>query len=384
MMNCFNSKNIKLSLQQPSIPIYRKAFFEKLNEQLSLTLFYGFDGVRSDLNINIEKFYFPLRIISLGVFNLKWHPAQLKAVSSKYNAVILSWDIQYISLWLALIKGKIINVPIILWGHGYSKKDNKLKKFLRNLPAYFVDALILYDYHTAEYLSGTKKNKSKIFTAPNSLDQSIIEEAKEFWNHNKEGLLNFQIQNSIDNSFNLIYIGRIYMENQLEILFKAFKLAHAEISSSKLIIIGDYENDYANKLKSLVIELGIEKYIVWAGGIYDELKIAPWMMSSKIFCYPANMGLSLMHAFGYGLPVITNNSFNSHGPEVWALVDGVNGLTFQNQDYKELAAKIVELCKNENLRSELSSNALKTVQEDYNINKMISGFISAINFVMKK
>lgn len=383
-MNCFNSKNIKLSLQQPSIPIYRKAFFEKLNEQLSLTLFYGFDGVRSDLNINIEKFYFPLRIISLGVFNLKWHPAQLKAVSSKYNAVILSWDIQYISLWLALIKGKIINVPIILWGHGYSKKDNKLKKFLRNLPAYFVDALILYDYHTAEYLSGTKKNKSKIFTAPNSLDQSIIEEAKEFWNHNKEGLLNFQIQNSIDNSFNLIYIGRIYMENQLEILFKAFKLAHAEISSSKLIIIGDYENDYANKLKSLVIELGIEKYIVWAGGIYDELKIAPWMMSSKIFCYPANMGLSLMHAFGYGLPVITNNSFNSHGPEVWALVDGVNGLTFQNQDYKELAAKIVELCKNENLRSELSSNALKTVQEDYNINKMISGFISAINFVMKK
>lgn len=382
--NNLDKENIIISIQQPSIPTYRKPIFEKLNDKIKITIFYGFDGVPSDLNLNVEKFYHPLRIINLGVFKLKWHSAQLKAVSRKYDIAILSWDVQFISLWLALIKAKFINLPIILWGHGYSKKDNKLKKLFRNIPIYFASAVILYDYNTAKRLRNIKKISTKVFVAPNSLDQSIIESAKEFWINNKTEFIKFQRENSVDTSFNIIYIGRIYEENKLEILLKAIRLAYLEIKNIKLIVIGNCENDYVKKLKLLGNELEIANNIIWAGAIYDELKIAPWMMSAKVFCYPSNIGLSLMHAFGYGLPAITNSSFSTHNPEIWALKDGNNGLTFTKDDYQGLSTKIVDLYKNENLRNELSLNALKTVREDYNINKMIDGFMKAINFVVKK
>lgn len=376
--------NNKISIQQPSIPTYRKPFFENLNLHYQITLFYGFDGVPSDLKLNVEKFFYPLITLKLGLFNLKWHTAQLKAVSNKFNAAILSWDVQYITLWFALLKGKILKVPIILWGHGYSKKENKFKKFIRTLPTYFSAAIIFYDYHTAEEFRKNVKLNPKIFVAPNSLDQEKIEKAKLYWKNKKVDLLNFQIKNSIDSTFNIIYIGRIYKENRLEILLKAIKYITNEINNIKLIIIGENKNDYARNLKELAIQLDIQKNIIWVGSVYDEFQIAAWMLSSKIFCYPSNIGLSLMHAFGYALPVIVSNNFFKHNPEIWALENEFNGLIFQHDNHFHLGEQILTLYRNEDLRMKLAENALKTVLNKFNIKEMTKGFIQAINFVVKK
>lgn len=374
----------RISVQQPSIPTYRNPFFENLNLHYQITIFYGFDGVPSDLKLNVEKFFYPLITLKFRLFNLKWHTAQLKAVSKKFDAAILSWDVQYITLWLALLKGKILKVPIILWGHGYSKKEIKFKKFIRNLPTYFSAAIIFYDYHTAEEFKKKVKLNPKIFVAPNSLDQEKIQNAKLYWENNKVDLLNFQIKNSIDNTFNIIYIGRIYKENRLEILFKAIKHISNEIKTIKLIIIGEDKNDYASNLKELAIQLNIQKNIIWVGSVYDEFKIAPWMLSSKVFCYPSNIGLSLMHAFGYALPVIVSDDFSKHGPEIWALEKEFNGLTFHYDNYVHLSEQILTLYRNEKLRMKLAKNALKTVLNKFNIEEMTKGFIQAINFVVKK
>ena len=39
------------------------------------------------------------------------------------------------------------------------------------------------------------------------------------------------------------------------------------------------------------------------GSIYDEIELAPWFLTADAFVYPENIGLSILHAFGYGLPV---------------------------------------------------------------------------------
>jgi glycosyltransferase involved in cell wall biosynthesis len=372
-----------ISIQQPSFPTYRKPFFEKLNEKINLHLFYGFDGVPSDLPDNIDKHFYRLRIFNFKYFSVKWHSAQTKAVALKMDAIILSWDVQYLTLWLALLKGFLLNKPLILWGHGYSKKDSFLKRKIRNLPAHLVKAIILYDFHTAEALKEIRSLNKKIFVAPNSLDYRMIQEAKNYWLNDHSALLQFQQKYGIDKTFNIVYIGRIYKENHVEILLNGIKEASAVIKELRLIIIGN-DNAHASELKSITTDLGIFDKIIWTGAIYDENKIAPFMLSSKIFCYPENVGLSLIHAFCYGLPAITNDSYGSHNPEIWALKNGVNGLTYPKNDFINLSKQIIKLYRDEELRNKLSTNALDTVKENYNLDKMVDGFLHAINYALKR
>lgn len=233
-------KQIKVNIQQPSIPTYRKDFFDKLNNFVSLRIFFGSEKeIPSEFPFNVDLKYYKLYNLCIGKFQIKWHTAQIAAVRKDTDVVILSWDVRYLTLWLAIFKAKIIKKPLILWGHGYSKNDSFLKRKIRNFPAHLAKAIILYDYHTAEELKKIKRLRNKIFVAPNSLDESKIQYYKSYWLDNHLALKQFQNKYGIDKTFNIIYIGRIYKENQLEILLKGVKEASSEIKGLRLIIIGN-------------------------------------------------------------------------------------------------------------------------------------------------
>ena len=97
-------EKLKLSIQQPTIATYRKPLFQELSNQFELKIFYGNDGVPIELPENVELKFSHLKILDFSFFQVKWHRAQLKAVSRTTDLAILSWDIQYITLWLALLK----------------------------------------------------------------------------------------------------------------------------------------------------------------------------------------------------------------------------------------------------------------------------------------
>lgn len=371
---------LNISIQQPSIPTYRRPLFEKLSRKVNLLLLYGFDGVPSDLPDEIIKQYFPLKTLKLSKLTLKWHTAQLAAVNSKSDVAILSWDVQYLSLWFALLKSILLRKKIILWGHGYSKNENKIKRFIRNIPVFLADAVLLYDYHTAEEFKKIKVVKKKIFVAPNSLDQSIITYATRNCLNSISSLDTFKIVNNIEESFNIICIGRIYKDNKMDLLIESFKHLSPQINNIKLIVIGRI-NKHAIELQKKALILGVADRIIWTDAIYDENIIAPWMLSSHLFCYPANIGLSIMHAFGYSLPVITDNNYKAHNPEIWSFIDKTNGLAYEAGNAEDLAEKILCLYHNSALRLELSKQALLTVINTYNADRMVDGFISAINYV---
>lgn len=375
--------NIKVCIQQPALPIYRKSLFEKLAELYDdLTIYFGNENLAVAKPNNAKLHY--SKLIKVRIFNItiKWHYAQLLVISKKFNCAIINWDIGYITIWLSLIKKFFTKVPVMLWGHGYSKNDNRMKIYLRNLPIIFADAVLVYDYHTAEILKKNARFRDKIFVAPNSLDDQKIKEAIFYWNKNPTLLKRFQENNKIHNTYNLIYIGRIYEENELEILIQAFKLVNLMVNDVRLIIIGGF-NNYVKSLQELAKNLGVYDKIIWTDAIYDELEIAPWMLSSKIFVYPANIGLSLIHAFNYGLPVITHNCMSKHGPEIYSLIDNHNGLLYEFRDVLHFSEQILYLINHEDIRLQMSVNALNTIKTQNNLDNMISGFNLAIHYAIK-
>ena len=116
------------------------------------------------------------------------------------------------------------------------------------------------------------------------------------------------------------------------------------------------------------------------GAVYDEMALAPWFLSADAFCYPANIGLSLLHAFGYGLPVITTDRNELQNPEIEALEPGRNGLVYKHDDLEALASTLERVIVDRPLRESLAAEALVTATQRFNLRTMVDGIEQAIRY----
>lgn len=378
----------RVTIQQPAIPKYRLPFFKLLAKQknIKLKLFYSVND-KTLPNVQpkgLDATYFEMKKFKIfGSHTMLWHQAQWTGASSLVSDVlILSWDLHYLSLLPSMLRARFNGVPVILWGHGFSKNENKIKAYIRRIVGSLSTSVIFYDYNTADTYAKSGFKSEKIFVAPNSLDQLQVIEAKKYWEINDTDLSNFQLANSINKSKTIVYIGRIFPQNNLKILIEALKILVKKDESIKLIIIGNGIN--LAELKSFSVKMEVEKYIIWVGELYNEIEIAKWMLSSRLFCYPENIGLSIMHAFGYGLPVITSDLIIKHNPEIYSLKDKENGLLYAHGSIDSLVETVSRIMDDDEELGNMSGVALKTVNEKFNIEEMVKGFVDSINFVRFK
>jgi glycosyltransferase involved in cell wall biosynthesis len=146
-----------------------------------------------------------------------------------------------------------------------------------------------------------------------------------------------------------------------------------------MLVIGRGEAEQ-QKLEALAQSLGISERVRFIGAIYDEMQLAPWFLSSDVFCYPANIGLSLLHAFGYGLPVVTSDDLASQNPEIDALTSGDNGLLYQHGSVSALVQALRIIATNRELAARMSAEAIRTVEEEFSLPNMVAGMASAVRY----
>jgi glycosyltransferase involved in cell wall biosynthesis len=128
-------------------------------------------------------------------------------------------------------------------------------------------------------------------------------------------------------------------------------------------------------LRKQAATASVEDHILWIGEVYDEYDLAPWFLSSRVLVHPGAIGLTLMHAFGYGVPVVTHDDFEFQMPEIAAFEDGINGLLFANNNVAELAATVVALLNDRRLATRLGRSGLQAVQSKYNTSAMAQRFV---------
>ena len=114
----------------------------------------------------------------------------------------------------------------------------------------------------------------------------------------------------------------------------------------------------------------LTKKIRLLGAIYDEQSLAPWLLSSEFLLHPNAIGLSLCHAFGYGLPVITHDNAANQMPEYSIFRHMKNGIGFPEGDAEGMTLAMNRLLTDPQLRAEMSSNALRAVQNEFNTSVM--------------
>ena len=319
----------------------------------------------------------PLRHLNLGVRKLKIQIAHFVCVFSRFDVVVLSWDLHYFYLPILVGLLRLTGRKVLLWGHGYSKREGAVRRSLRNFVGKLANGVIVYTRTTAKNLEERGGfNVDKVFVAQNAIDQTPIQNAIRSWAGKQRELADFRNRFHISDSSTAIFVSRLEYENRIDVALKALRFVRKEFVDANFVIIGDGPDRL--RLEKLVTDLSLADAVHFAGAIYDEHELAPWMMSSALFCYPTNIGLSIQHAFGYGLPVITSDNIQSQNPEIESLRPGENGLLYNDGDERDLTDKWLKVLREPSFRKKLGKNAMSTAGEVYTIENMVEGFRSAI------
>jgi glycosyltransferase involved in cell wall biosynthesis len=367
---------MRVAICQPLIPAYRLPLFERLGAlpNIELTVYAGGNEGSLKAFHNGASFRVVPAPVHHWAFGLRGQFAQVTALRRrKFDLLIAPWDIHFLTLAPAVALARSIGIPIVLWGHGYSLRPHPLTDAARNFCGKLANAVLVYSGTIAEQLIEERRFSSdRVFIAANALDQSPIQAARHDWLNRPWDLADFQRTHGLDAAQTIIFISRLEPANRIDLLLKATAALSQQRPGLKTVIIGD--GSHRSQLERQAHSLGIEGGVIFAGAIYDESSLAPWMLSGTLFCYPTNVGLSLLHAFGYGLPAVTSSNIRAQNPEIEALVPDENGLQYRDGDLDDMVGQCGRILGDADLRKRLSVGALQTALDRYSMPRMVDGF----------
>lgn len=377
---------IRIAITQPDIRPYRLPTFNLLAQQpdIELTVF---AGQASDApNPKPESIHFrfeprPISFRNIGPVQFRVCPAQIEVVDpSRFDLLIHSWNTRYLTLKPGLKLARRAGMPTVVWGHGYSKSDTWLKRTLRNRLGRHATGIMLYSHPIAKQLIERDGfNADKVFVAQNAIDQAPIQQARAEWLAQPDRLAAFQQQHDLAPERTVAFVSRLLHENRPDRLIRALAKLQSKVPGISAVLVGD--GPERSNLVQQAKDLGIADRVHFTGTIYNERELAPWLLSSGVFCYPENVGLSILTALGFGLPVITSNNIDAQNPEIVALSPGNNGVLYPFGDEGALASTIEQVLTDNELRTRMAAEALRTATEVFTLPTMVQGFLDATRLV---
>jgi glycosyltransferase involved in cell wall biosynthesis len=299
---------------QPLIARYRIEVIESLNRLFSVKVFAcsegveanGFSRERPDCDEFVET-----RIAGLPSRRVRMQSRVLsRIVHERPDAVLIFADVRYLSLWLALIAGRVMHVPVLIHGQGLyrHKSAGMLRTVCYRLAVALAVRYVCYTEASRRSLEDIGCPIGKLVVANNSLTVSCgVEPAA------KTGTEN-----------GVLFIGRLREGSEIEPLIDVVGQLHGEGYDISLHVIGDGEHGAQLKRK-----YGDRSYVIWYGAVFDDDAIATISRRCRVGCYPGSAGLSVVHMFALSLPPIVHDRLPLHmGPEPGYVEDGRTGFFF--------------------------------------------------------
>jgi len=375
------SETIRLAVFQPALPKYRLPVFQQLSRRpgIKFKLFFSSDEpVKNVTPVGFDAEPITSRVL-FSRPRLMWRQKQIEvAESSDFDVIMAGWNTRYISLIAALRIARRRGMPTVAWGHGYSKQENRAKRNFRDWVGNLATAVLFYGSRARNDFVRRHDCERRAFVAPNSLDQSEAIRCREELLADPARLASFKKQHNLEQGPTLFFVSRLIHENRTDMLLDAAARLKGDFPHLRVIIVGD--GPVRADLEAQAARLNITDRVTFTGAIYQESELAPWFVSSDLFAYPRNIGLSLQHAMGYGLPVITTDDEASWAPEVEALKPWMNGMFYRDGSVEDLTDVIRLILRDKERLAFMKQIALKTATRDYSVVKMVDGMEAAIRY----
>jgi glycosyltransferase involved in cell wall biosynthesis len=381
---------LRVVIQQPALPLYRVPLMRQLAARpgIDLTIVHGqVAGLANGSADGLRTISHRQSLPWLPLKSLEWQHLPLRFLSKRHcDVLVLTWNIRHMSMVPFTLAAHAAGIPVVLWGHGYSKADRLGRRFWRWNAARLGSAVVLYNNATADEIVRAGIPRERIFTALNTIDSSPAIAQREALERDPQRLAEFRRAHNIPapaphGGPTLLFVSRLMASNRVDVLVRAAATLRAKRPSTRVLIVGGGE-DLAS-LKQLVASLNLNECVTFHGAVYGDEQIAPFFCASDLFVYPSNVGLSIIHAMAYALPAIIGDDLSRHNPEVEALSpqpDEPNGATFRHDDPNDCARVIDELCNAPDRLATMRRNALSTATERFTVERMVNGLESAIRY----
>lgn len=357
------------------VPQYRVALYEGVAKRYS-----GLVDVCSQPAKNDNYSVFHVR----GVNCDYTHPIRqfgpflaMKGVSLKGlkrgDVIVIDGNVRNISLmWLSLL-ARIKGIGVVWWSLHVMPNQREINARVR---AWFMNRLstsiLFYNESGRDWGKRMGADLKHVFAAGNAIDQAPIKTALEYWT--KDRLDAFKKEHKIEGRTLLIACSRLGKKVRLHEMLEAMTKPHLP-NDLLLAVIGS--GPLEKELKDKAVSLGVEDRVVWLGTMHDQIEMAPWFLSAKLYVYPGPVGLGASHAMAYALPCVLNDTHNSS--EVEAFEDGKTGRMFKEFDIDSLASTIAGLLNDETALKQMGAYAQQRVFAKFSMETMIKNFCAAVD-----
>ncbi|MBI5680846.1 MAG: glycosyltransferase family 4 protein [Methanobacterium sp.] len=242
--------------------------------------------------------------------------------------------------------------PVIITVHGIMATEYKFNKGLNFIGGFISYLLEKYAFRKAKNIIVCsevmkkeigKLSRAKVYVVPNGVDCKKID--------------NFSSSKVVIHP-SIIYIGLLEKIKGVDTLIKAINIIKDDIPEIHFYIAG--KGSQEENLRKLTKKLGLENNIDFLGYISGEEKYSNFK-SVDICAVPSryeSFGITILEAMACGKPVIASNVGN-----IPSLVDENTGILFESENEKDIAQKIINLLKNQDLRDKMGLNAEKRAKE---------------------
>ena len=364
-------KKKSLLILQNTIRVYRKPLFNFLAEYYDVTVLHSGEKIlkKSDL---FNEIVIPKKLV--WKFNIQ-PKLQIRRIVRDFDVVIAMFDVHWPYYFIPLFFNR--QNKYILWGHWYS--TNRLINFVRNYLMRKADKLLMYGGQEIERMIKSGISPDNIIIAPNTY-------------YNK-----YPTDSSRSNKSSFLFIGRLQAgtgqnSKRVDLLLRAFAKIEKLIRKDIVIdIVGD--GDELDGLQKLALRLGIAKKVKFYGHLDDDESLIKLFSKSIAMVSPGHVGLSVLQAFSYGVPVVTGKAIKYReetqhllnlltekkvvlGPEYYNLVNEENSILVES--LIELQCSLQRLCNDRNFSVKLGKNAFQFYVKKRSITHMVDGFKEAI------
>lgn len=358
--------DFKIRIFQPIVPEYRKALFDGLAIRYGNAIeVWAANNIGGDCSVALDRMRcdYSHPFMSIGPFF--WQRGLSLKGLRRGDVVVVCGDIhQLSSLWIAW-RAKRRGIRVVWWGHHKTATSTercvKIRLFIARRLS---DVMLVYTRTGISYLEGRGFERGRVFATGNTIDQEPIKKAIATWN----GIDRFAGKKG------LLCCSVLREKVKLDLVIRALADKHLEDVVMAVIGEGPMKAEY----ERVADECGVADRIVWLGATRDQKVMAPWFLSAKAFVYPGSVGLSILHAMSYGLPVVVHGNANHQMPEYEVMEDGKTGVCFAEDDIDDLACKIVTVLTDESARMRMSKYCRDAAYNRYSMNQMIDNFAAAI------
>ncbi|MGB8299267.1 MAG: glycosyltransferase family 4 protein [Polyangia bacterium] len=365
------------------IPHYRADFYRRVLSSSEFDCHVYCQGSLSGERIETSEGDFPGRVtITKGIAaagqRIAWQQIPIAAIRRTFDLCFVYGNPRVLSNLTTSLILLASGLPVVIWGQAHAFGSAPHLEAMRLAWWRLFRYLFVYTDEEVAYLRTRGFSRQVILGMNNGLDQSRIEAASARWT--PERLKDWRSQMGLDGKTVVLSCARLLPRNRFDLVVDALPaLVTANPNLVWSVLGGGPEQ---KNLERQASARGVSKAIRWNGPLHDEDRLAPWFLSSAVLVHPGAIGLTLLHAFGYGLPVVTHDERARHGPEIAALEDGQSGVLFRYGDVDSLRGTIAGILGAPTRRATLGQGALATARERFNTARMAERFTEMVRMVL--